>query len=392
MNNIEKKYFKYYVYDTISAYHVFNNLYLPKGEVYKRFKIKRVFDYIGIKVKPNKSLLNTLLFLSVLEIPISHFIELYYFIKCIYAKMVSNKEDIDKQIVLYGRGAFIEFSLFKKSHIDINEVDVIVSPLNDNKMYESCNRKSLMTFVNYSELVKALLLSFRVSCFLPRKYGYRDCYFRSYSSFPFFIVCYAFNHIDKDKTVLFTSLNDRWAYLFGHVMNKKLFIQHGALSANFRNVGRIGTADVGYYFNEEQRDICNRKLFNNVPECRYMETMTFTGNEKIANNGNLNLLLICYQHYFANEKMVISELSKNRRINIYIKPHPTDNERGKYIELNRLYAFTILDKKDYPKVDYVISYNSTLALEYKMAGVKTLLYEDTSFNDEFEKIKCYFKD
>lgn len=46
----------------------------------------------------------------------------------------------------------------------------------------------------------------------------------------------------------------------------------------------------------------------------------------------------------------------------------------------------MLGKTDYPAVDYVISYDSTLVLEYQAKGVKTLMYEDLDYETEYQKL------
>lgn len=390
MKLTNKDFFKFYVYNTINDYWLYSK-YVPIGNNYKEYKIIRVIEYLGIKYNPNNIFIKILTSISFLEVPLSHLLELWYFFKCLLLKSVTSKKDTGKQLIMFARGAFVDFSVLNKSHINVRDVEFVTSPLSNNKMYEECEKLSLLAYVSFYDLLNALVNSMRMTCYLPIKYGKRDCFFRSYSAFEYFMVCYAFCRIDNNKTVLFTSLNDRWAYIFGHLPNNKIFIQHGAAPLWFSIVGKIGTTNVGYYFNKEQKNLCNKVMFTNIPECKFMELMIFTGNESLKDNGKKNVLLVCYQLFFEKEKIIIDKLCKNSAINVYIKPHPTDNEKEKYYSLQDEYGFDILDKTDYPKVDIVVSYESTLALEYRMAGVKTLLYEDPDFDFQFKELIDFSK-
>jgi hypothetical protein len=73
-------------------------------------------------------------------------------------------------------------------------------------------------------------------------------------------------------------------------------------------------------------------------------------------------------------------------VNIYLKPHPADNI-DTYEKLKDEYPeIVILSKFDYPKVDYVISYDSTLADEYEMHDLPVIRYKDDDFALKMEGI------
>ena len=64
--------------------------------------------------------------------------------------------------------------------------------------------------------------------------------------------------------------------------------------------------------------------------------------------------------------------------------------KDNYVKLCEKYGYSLLGRTDFPKVDFVISYNSSLAIEYQDAGVQVLIYkkgEEEMILDEINKIK-----
>ena len=62
-------------------------------------------------------------------------------------------------------------------------------------------------------------------------------------------------------------------------------------------------------------------------------------------------------------------------MNIYLKPHPGDKDNPEYPRMAEQYDAVIVPKTGYPKVDVVISYDSTLADEYDDVGVHVIRYD-----------------
>ena len=124
-------------------------------------------------------------------------------------------------------------------------------------------------------------------------------------------------------------------------------------------------------------------MFSNIPEDKYFSQMEYTANDKLLNNGKKHILLVCELIYFEKEKTIIEDIYSTNKFNLYVKPHPQNNPI-RYQQLQEIYDFRILGKTDYPAVDYVISYDSTLVLEYQSKGVKTLMYEDADYEEEYK--------
>ena len=92
--------------------------------------------------------------------------------------------------------------------------------------------------------------------------------------------------------------------------------------------------------------------------------------------------MVCNLYFWTKEKKIIQDLSK-RNVNLYIKPHPLDKNIEDYKSLLKDNRFVILEINDYPEVDVVISYESTLADEYENNGVVVLRYTDDFFDKEY---------
>ena len=106
------------------------------------------------------------------------------------------------------------------------------------------------------------------------------------------------------------------------------------------------------------------------------------------NNDNVNVLLVCHYIFFEIEKKIANTVTGLGGYNVYIKPHPLD-PRDQYVALCKEIGAVIIDKQDYPKVDVVIAYNSTLAVEYRDTGVDVIRHDEIDFEEIINILKQY---
>ena len=140
-----------------------------------------------------------------------------------------------------------------------------------------------------------------------------------------------------------------------------------------------------YYINNQQRLYFESEIFTEkVMEFDYRPCMKFTANDKLQDNGKINLLVICCEKFLNLEKKYIPLLVESDIYNVYVKPHPETKNFEEYLNLQRGYNFVLLESRDYPHVDLVLSYESTLAYEYEDVGVNVLKYNDINFDDKFQ--------
>lgn len=389
MDFLKKEMFRHFIYGRVNEYYMFKEYRMPKGEVYKDYKMQMAFSHIGLPEKRRSILLRLIRLYVLFEVPISLFILVFHYVKSFTLVLVAPQKNILGKDVIMAISAQKVNTLFKQADIDTRMISVVESPYCKNSLYEKGwgEKVKLHSNISLSEVNNAFLLACRMVFFIKKKYGRRDCLFRAESSFEYFLVYYFFKNLDLSNRVYFTSINDRWVYLFGHLKNRTVFLQHGALNKNkvLFIMSKVGKADEAYYINKTQRDICNRYMFKNIPVDKYFSLMEFTSNDKLINNGKKHILLVCENVYFEKEKIIIEEVTSTNRYNLYVKPHP-QNSPDKYIQLQQQYGFVMLGKTDYPAVDYLISYDSTLVHEYQSKGVKTLMYEDPDYEVEYNKL------
>ena len=367
---------KWYIYGYLNLYYNSLSLIDPNTD-YKNFKIRQTIDYLNIGVRFHGFFRFILKHIGIFESIISVMIVFGQFTKVSINYFFVKKQLQKGRSFFYRIGKDKIDELLSKTDIKNHDlIEVIILSKNGNRT-EQHRCISLLTGLDFSELLESFCTSIKTIFLMREKYGKRDFLFRSYSSFFYFLVCFYFKKLDKDNTVYYTSLTDRWSFLFAHLDCNVIFLQHGlVLDLNF--IKRIGTVNRAYYINEEQKNICEKILFANHPQTDYLRSMKFTSNEKLVNNGKTNVLLICNMLFWDKEQELIRVLSSNNKCNLYIKPHPSYSKEAYYKKAEEA-SMIILDNGDYPQVDIVISYKSTLAIEYLDNGIKTIIYDNENF-------------
>ncbi len=269
--------------------------------------------------------------------------------------------------------------LFKSAGYTPESITIIEIPGQYTK-YERIPKVSVYSGITFSQLIRSFLYSMRMICFMQKKYGKDDFLFRSYSSFPYFLCFFFVSNLEKSNEVVFINHYDRWMYLFGNSHLHRIYIQHGKLWKD--HIKRIN-CDVAYYINRSQQSILEYTLFSNIPEAKFRKVFDYSGLDRLKKNGNKDLLVIC-EYYFAEYHERIVKQLYDQNVNIYLKPHPGDN-LDLYTSFQKTYPeIVILGKFDYPKVDVVVSYDSTLADEYEMHDIPVLRYDDSDFNNQLQ--------
>lgn len=379
-----KKYLCYYFYEYITSYVRDSSKYRTNSD-YKKFVAKNIVDYLGLNIDV-KFLYPFICLLSKIQIIISLPIVFVQFVRYVVKYICIKRVGIEnKKLVLDLIGTQ---ELFEKISYTKDDLMVVRFPFGRKFFDDTFNSTTLLEGVNFCVLIKALILSVRLVFFQFFKYGRRDLLFRNYASYDFFVACFFFQQVDSSNQVVFTSTYDKWAYLFASLDNYKIFVQHGYL-ARTMICKKIGWVDECYCLNKEQIDCCVNKLFCNVPSrIVAMKEMRFTSQEKIINNGKHNILVIGNHLFQDIQESTVRELFEKAadKVNVYIKPHPLDSIEP-YSKIGKLYPdLIILEKVDFPKVDVVISYESTLAYEYNALGVPAVFYEKEDFYSNLKMI------
>lgn len=369
---------KHYLLAYLNQYFLYSSVYIGKYDNYKKRKAHNALDYLHIAKNRQSELIPVLLFfVTKMELLISVIIVTYYLCISIILCLFYRKRKVDGRILVLGTGLQNFNELLSHTQYLPEQILIVDQPFNKTNVYNGFEHLKIWGRMNIFTLVYCYIRSLQLMFFQYFKYKKRDVFFRSYSSFEYFLCYHFFRELDESSIVLFTSTFDRWAYLFGHLKCTKVFVQHGMLEDGLAYVysQKVGKVDYAYYLSEAQRVICQKYLFENDAKYSIMKfTRGFNSYNKLIKNGKKQVLIICNHLFYDEENQIIKHLSVLNRYNLYVKPHPTDNI-SPYVQLKSVYDFSILDRQDFIEADFVISYKSTLAMEYEEKSIKVIYYD-----------------
>ena len=381
-----KRMFCSYLYGYLNTYYANRILSQCSDGTYKREKVRLAGNYLKLSGKSLSLFTASFGLWSCAENVLYIFIVTYYLLKVLLTKVRRNKSqqvNKAKDIFVYGYGAWNLFTLIKKTEINIDDVVVITYPCRDNSSYDQRRRFDLSQDLTVAEIFQAYGCALRMIFFIKHKYGSRDALFHTSNSFEYFSV-YLFYLKHPDYKICFVDLYDRWAYMFGSLKNYKILIQHGMITRGSLFIKKTGDVDECYAFSEEQKEILLETLIKTIKICRYLPKLSlYTLSD--TQSGRRTLLIICSHFFYDKEKQIVEKLSLSKKWDLYLKPHPLD-DIAPYTTLASTYNAVLVGKEEFPKVDLAISYASTLALEYQIAGVKVLQYNDSDFEEELQKL------
>ena len=384
-NKLKKEAFLSYIYGYLNLVHV-NQMRMPDNltwREFKEFKINEIGSYIGLS-KRQTMILKPCIYFHSLEIVISYIIVVVRFLYCLIVKLFLHSRPLDNKILIVDEG-YPQEDLIGKTEIEKNNVIKITIPFTGRNKFRGVRHVNLLTNLRHKDLYKSLVWSLQLMTYMNKKFRNRDIFLRYYSSFEYFMAYLFSRNVSSQYTFLFISTYSRWAYLNGGLRNNKTFIQHGFLSGKWTLMKKLGFVENAYYINNEQRKICEKMLFNNIPSYKFQNKMSFT---IFLTDDNLSsVLIIGNTVYNKQEEEIISKLSNNKSLLLLIKPHPKTKNLSFYYKMKSLYGITILNREDYPKVDYVISYNSTLATQYEDVGLTVYRYSDVNFDNEMAELE-----
>lgn len=367
---IDKKYIKYYIFGYLNQY--YNDLHFAYNSSrgsYKQHKIKEVFRYAGLKdVKVDLSkFANTF---SLLEALASTILVLFRTFCVSVKKICLKKRDYHGMTFM----ASLNIASYRlKGLLDLpTPLPITTIKIPYIKSEYKVNDVDILSVISILDIFNSLQATWKTIWTIYAKYRQRDVFFRSYSSFEFYLTCLFVRKTEEDNEFVFYSTYARWAFLMCNTKGST-FIQHGKLMDTIQLI-RIGTPKTAYYLSKRQGKIVEKVLFSRVPnKVGYRKTLEFTGNELLLNNGKLNILLVCWSHNIDKEWVICKLLSQD--YNLYIKPHPGDKDNPEYPKMAKKYNCVMIPKAGYPKVDAVISYDSTLADEYEDVNIKVVRYD-----------------
>lgn len=228
--------------------------------------------------------------------------------------------------------------------------------------------------VSYFQAVSATICSIKVS---KLKYVMRN-----YSSFEYCMTYHYLRNIPHNMTIGFCNQIDKWALLYDNAPLNKILFQHGIEMPTSNWPHKMKSVDTVFVLSMEESENLFRAAFERRPSriCVMDPTITLSPVDK----SKYTILIVGFPGYrfFDKEEYIVKSFDKSPYL-VYLKPHPGKEDMSRYISLVESHSNScklILDQM-FPDVDIVISYRSTLAIEYQAYNKKVLLYSDYTMEE-----------
>ncbi len=237
--------------------------------------------------------------------------------------------------------------------------------------------KCLLTFKN---IIDAYYLSILSKRLLKKRIGLWGM--QNYTSYDWFLT-YLVMYQNTDGPYIIAEHYDRWATLSDVIINVKKsntyvsLVQHGLVTALSNDklslFYRLRSVRNLFVFDEQSYDFFLKNVIdsNSIKPAKsfYKSNLILQPRKDLANVmilvvGNF----ICWEFH----RLVITKLLQKRYF-VYYKPHPNDKLSKFKIEHKNYYL--VEDTSFFPDVDFVISYESTLAYDYERLGYKVIKHD-----------------
>lgn len=341
-----------------------------KSISHKEFKIERVLNYFGCSKTLKGPFLSIFYIMGFLEFPFSIFILLVRFLIVLVKKNKAKKNHLDDNILLSlsTKEPFYE-GLMSNFNLNYSVLKIPFMHL-DNSRHKEINVLSGVSIMN---IIIAYLWSLQFVSKYLFHYSGKDLFFRFYSCFEYFLTYFFIINSKEQIVYYFFNTYDRWSYLMDISEHNTIWIQHGILYDDIK-FAKLNNIKIAYYISPSQKNICESVLFNCKPTAFYRKTIELTPLDSCFYEiGKKNVLLICNTFFFENEKEIINSIDYNQYI-LILKTHPKHSTElyQKYVNNRTIW---LAKPFTFPRVDYVISYASTLADEYEAVGIKVFRYD-----------------
>lgn len=247
---------------------------------------------------------------------------------------------------------------------------------------------SLFEYINIWNVIQAYFLSVIAILGAQTKLKFKFV-FRTFNSFEFFLTYYVLRNIPDTITLCFCNQMDRWAILFDNAHQKsRILFQHGIEMPSANWPIKFEHTDTVYVLSMEESELLFKAAFKVRPKNVFLlkPTIELT---KMEGDNNFKVLIVGYPGYLRYEKeLAIVKAFAKEGNTVYLKPHPGKEDMTTYLNLEKDYSHCkIILERLFPDVNVVVSYRSTLAVEYEAYNKTVLLYEEYSIEEIIDKIK-----
>jgi len=205
-----------------------------------------------------------------------------------------------------------------------------------------------------------------------------------HKAWEYFELEVSLNRIAPNCVLYFCNQSDKWSLLFDNVSSRsKVLLQHGVASIYGKVPFPLKHINKFYSMTQETWQDAYSTILDCKPELVFMEPTIHLYD---TTDSKFRVLIVADIIHFEKEMKIIHELSRDSNISIYMKKHPALVADECYRDLQKQYNFTYIVEKQFPQVDFVISYYSTLAYEYMSYNIPVYMYINSE-DFSLEKLK-----
>lgn len=322
----------------------------------------------------------------VIEPFVSFIIESVLFIPYIFKSIFTRKKPLSDKLYIDNcpllRKRTISAAVYDESKDWVYSLGV---PDND----KDCT-KTIHTIFEYLNCIDVLLayLYAVVATFASLKITKFKYVMRNYSAFEYCLTYRYLRKIPQSTTICFCNQIDKWALLFDDAPLNKILFQHGIESPTANWPNKLKSIDTVYVLSMEESKLLFRAAFSRKPSL--IRVMSSTISLTPVNKNQYSILVVGFPGYSMFDKeSAIVETFCNKPFFVYLKPHPGKEDMTRYENLAIAHpeSCKLVMGQMFPDVDIVVSYRSTLAVEYQAYNKKVLLYNDYSMEDIIDYIR-----
>lgn len=244
------------------------------------------------------------------------------------------------------------------------------------KKFVNIHEKTIIDYKAYLNSADSFSIFFRSLSCLSEYVLKERTHCLVHKAWEFYELQVALEKIAKNSSLVFCNQSDKWALLFDNINSKKkILMQHGVASKWGKTPYRLSHVDIFYSMTQSTWQDAYKTILDCQPELRFMQP---TINLFDTCSDSFNVLIISDIIQFEIEKRIVETLFEYKDLKIFVKKHPSLINDECYKSLQKEYDFTYITDNRFPKVDFVISYYSTLAYEYMAYDIPVYMYNDVN--------------
>ena len=228
-------------------------------------------------------------------------------------------------------------------------------------------------------------------------------------AFEWLLYYWTLQVIKPDVTIYFCQTYAPIIVAIGRAPQRKIHVQHGSLvlRTNIHNINypilqpvpgfdcwtvnspyKLSNIEKAYSFSEREFAAECLAIFKTVPEA--IVTGYNLKQSDLIDVGchKKSVLIIAFYRAYKDKIEELIKVLSHYDLDILLRVHPQDNPTL-YDTVKKEYGVQVFSGKSFPKADVILSYESTLALEYEALGFKVLFFHVKEVN---EVVKDVIKD